>query len=81
MAQHPVGIVLRSFRAMGYGNDRRYLTGDEVPESGKLGKKRRNNVKFYQAESPLSTTSFRLCNVLTLRAFQNLRDKEYYSQD
>lgn len=47
MVQHPMRIFPAPFRDKRYGNDERYLTGDEESEGEMLRKERRNNVEFY----------------------------------
>lgn len=73
MVEHPVWIVPAPFCAMHFVKDGRYLSGDEAPEAEKLGKERKNNVEFYQTESPSSATSFRSYKILAVRALRNVR--------
>lgn len=48
----------------------------EAPENEKLRKKPKNNVKFYQIESPFSAISFRSRKLLAASALRDLNTGE-----
>lgn len=73
IAQHPVWIVVAPFRAMSYLDDKKYLPGDEAPESEELWKEWKINFEFNQIDFPSSATSFTPYELLAVRALGNLK--------
>lgn len=72
----PLQILPAPFCAMPYVNDGEYLPGNEGPESRNLGVEWRNNVKFYQTESPSSTTCLTTYKLQAVRSLRNLKYDE-----
>lgn len=58
MVHYPAWMDLATFYARRSVNNGRGLPGGEARKSERLRKKRRNNVRFHQTESPYSATSF-----------------------
>lgn len=54
-----------------YWKNGRYIPGDEMPESKKLQKERKNDVEFYQIESLFRATTFTSCKLQVLSALRN----------
>lgn len=58
---------------MRYVKDGIYILVDGPPESEKLRKERKNNVKLYLTKYPSSASSFKSHKLLSERAWRNLR--------
>lgn len=69
----PVWIFPAPFYALYYVSDGLYSPGDEAPEGENLREERKNNVGFYQTQSPSSMTSSKACKLLAVRAIGNPR--------
>lgn len=54
-------------------NDGRCFPGHQTPEDERLRKERKNNIQFYQTESPVTVISSRACKLLAVRALQNVK--------
>lgn len=76
MVQHLMCIVPSAFCAMRSVNDEMYLPGNAVIGGGMLWKERKNNVKFYQTDSPPSATYVKSYRLLTSRALRSLKYSE-----
>lgn len=61
-----VRVALNAFYAMRCVNDERYLPMDKVPVVGKLQKKQKNSVLFYQTDTPFIATFSRSYKLLAV---------------
>lgn len=73
MVQNPIRILTAPYLAMRYVNDGRYFPRIEAPDSEKMQKGRKQNVRVYHTEFSSSATYFGSCMLPPVSALRNLR--------
>lgn len=81
MVQHYSWKAQATFSAICYVKNGMCLSVDKLPQGEKMRKEKNSNVEFYQTESRSSVKSFRLCNLLAVRALRSVECGEELFSD
>lgn len=74
--ENPVLVVLSPFLAMQYTNDGSYLPRHAAPKLKRLRQALKNKVKFYQAQSPDSSSDLTFFGIFGISSNRNIDYRE-----